>query len=169
MFLDEFQTTIPFDALKYLTAECNYGGRVTDDKDRRLICTLLEDYYCPDAVENPTYKFALDAIYAAPDLETRQEYIDYVNELPLLTPSDVFGFHPNADITKDMNETNLLTSSLLLCTSTEGGGSGKASMEEVLDELCNKILKDFPLPYSIEQVLQKYPVMYNESMNTVLT
>jgi len=46
MFLDEFETTIPFDALKYLTAECNYGGRVTDDKDRRLIVTLLEDYYC---------------------------------------------------------------------------------------------------------------------------
>jgi len=32
----------------------------------------------------------------------------------------VFGFHPNADITKDMNETNLMLDSLLLC-SAEGG------------------------------------------------
>lgn len=48
MFLDEFVgEEIPFEALKYLTAECNYGGRVTDDKDRRLIITLLNDYYCP--------------------------------------------------------------------------------------------------------------------------
>jgi len=62
----------------------------------------------------------------------------------------VFGFHPNADITKDMNETNLLASSLLLCTSTEGAGSGKVTMEDVLDELCNKIIKDFPLPFPIE-------------------
>ena len=47
MFLNENaqEDIIPFDALKYLTAECNYGGRVTDDKDRRLITTLLEDYY----------------------------------------------------------------------------------------------------------------------------
>lgn len=50
MFIDENPTDIPFDALKYLTAECNYGGRVTDDKDRRLIVTLLNDYYCNEAI-----------------------------------------------------------------------------------------------------------------------
>jgi len=48
MFLSECDIgpdNIPYSALKYMTAECNYGGRVTDDKDRRLIITLLGDYY----------------------------------------------------------------------------------------------------------------------------
>lgn len=70
MFLDEFGQQIPYDALKYLTAECNYGGRVTDDKDRRLIITLLEDYYCESTVNDPAYKFALNSIYKPPNAET---------------------------------------------------------------------------------------------------
>lgn len=40
MFLDEFDN-IPYEALNYMVAEANYGGRVTDDKDRRLIKTIL--------------------------------------------------------------------------------------------------------------------------------
>merc|ERR1719310_1972746 len=51
MFLDEAPPNeVPLKALLYLTGECNYGGRVTDDKDRRLIMTLLADYFCLDVL-----------------------------------------------------------------------------------------------------------------------
>lgn len=77
MFLDE-NDYVPFEALRYLTAECNYGGRVTDDKDRNLIKILLEDYYCPLVIdESQKYNFGYEE-YNAPHYETREEYLDHI-------------------------------------------------------------------------------------------
>lgn len=30
----------------YLTGECYYGGKVTDEHDRRVLNTILSDFYC---------------------------------------------------------------------------------------------------------------------------
>lgn len=45
IFIDEYPDKTPFDALKYLTGECNYGGRVTEALDRRTLMVILEVYY----------------------------------------------------------------------------------------------------------------------------
>jgi len=57
MFLDEDIEKIDYKAINYLTSECNYGGRVTDDKDRILIKTLLDDYYNENLILDKNYKF----------------------------------------------------------------------------------------------------------------
>lgn len=67
-----------------------------------------------------------------------------------------------------MNETNLLLNSLLLC-SAEGGSTGGQSFEEKLFALASSLLADFPNPFDIDEVSEKYPVRYEQSMNTVLT
>lgn len=102
MFIDE-NDRIPFPALKYLTAECNYGGRVTDDKDRRLIITLLDDYFNDRVLTDKNYWFGPDENFKIPKLATHQEYLDHIQTLPHLIHPNVFGFHSNADITKDIN------------------------------------------------------------------
>lgn len=43
---------IPFKALVYLTGQCYYGGKVTDDWDRRVLDELLKDFYNEEVFED---------------------------------------------------------------------------------------------------------------------
>ena len=54
MLLEE-QTDIPWPALWYLTGEVTYGGRVTDDMDRRCLHSLLQKFYHPNILQHGYY------------------------------------------------------------------------------------------------------------------
>ncbi|KAI5723048.1 hypothetical protein M8J76_000435 [Diaphorina citri] len=168
MFLNDY-TTIPFDALIYLTGECNYGGRVTDDKDRRLMVSLLKNYYNADIVEQTTYAFSPSKIYRVPSDTSLKGIQSYIQSLPLNNTPEIFGLHENADLTKNFNETRLVLGNILLCAqqgSTPGAQPGDAEAKNVriIDELLGK----FPEQFDEEAAGKKYPILYNQSMNTEL-
>lgn len=48
-YLDKYEE-IPFRVLRFLFTEINYGGRVTDDKDRRLINNLINTFCSSDVL-----------------------------------------------------------------------------------------------------------------------
>jgi dynein heavy chain len=56
---------IPYKTLNYIGAEINYGGRVTDDKDSRLIITILRTYITPGIIEDG-YNFSTSGLYYSP-------------------------------------------------------------------------------------------------------
>jgi dynein heavy chain len=42
--VEEFNE-VPFTALQFLTGDCNYGGRVTDDRNGFALAAILKDFY----------------------------------------------------------------------------------------------------------------------------
>jgi len=61
MLLDEYKD-IPYKAINFLGAQINYGGRVTDDKDGRLIDQIIK-VYVDKKVLMDKYKFSESGDY----------------------------------------------------------------------------------------------------------
>jgi dynein heavy chain len=169
IFLDGLRPDepIPYAALAYLVGECNYGGRVTDDKDRRCIMNILDDFYNPQILDD-AYRFSPSGTYFAPPSGSLENYRDYVRSLPINEGPEVFGLHENANISCAISETNLLLDTALSLQPRAVGGSGK-SWGETLQELAADIEYRVPTVFDIERALIMFPVRYEESMNTVLT
>ena len=77
MFINEYDH-VPFEAISYLTGECNYGGRVTDDWDRRTLLTILSDVYNEDVIKDGRYKFSPSGVYTTPPKGVYAEYVDFI-------------------------------------------------------------------------------------------
>ncbi|KAM7063036.1 dynein axonemal heavy chain 1 [Molossus nigricans] len=166
MFLDEYDN-IPYKVLKYTAGEINYGGRVTDDWDRRCIMNILEDFYSPDVLV-PEHSYSASGIYhqIQPTYDLNG-YLSYIKGLPLNDIPEIFGLHDNANITFAQNETFALLGAIvqLQPKSSSVGGQGR---EEIVEDVAQRVLLQVPEAINVQWVMTKYPVLYEESMNTVL-
>ncbi|CAK6435519.1 unnamed protein product [Pipistrellus nathusii] len=166
MFLDEYEN-IPYKVLKYTAGEINYGGRVTDDWDRRCVMNILEDFYNPEVL-SPEHSYSASGIYhqIQPTYDLNG-YISYIKGLPLNDMPEIFGLHDNANITFAQNETFALLGAIIQLQpkSSSVGGHGR---EEIVEDVAMNILLQVPEPINLQWVMTTYPVLYEESMNTVL-
>lgn len=167
IFLEQYRGTIPYQVLDYLIGDINYGGRVTDDKDQRLIKTILSTYLTPQIFDYKNYKFSKSGTYFCPPPGEHDMYLSYVESLPVNSDPEVFGLNDNADIITAQNEGAALLDTILSIqpkTSAEGG----KSRESIIYDLIEDIEKKIPDMFDNEAVKKQFPTDYNESLNTVL-
>ena len=124
MYLDE-QPTIPYKTLNYLIAEINYGGRVTDDKDVRLITALLLSYLNPEVMAGP-YNFSSSGVYHSPNDLELGEVKSYISSLPLEDDPEIYGLHRNANITFQQKNVKEFFETLLSMQPRTAAGGEKA-------------------------------------------
>uniref|UniRef100_A0A8C0ZKQ1 Dynein axonemal heavy chain 1 n=1 Tax=Cyanistes caeruleus TaxID=156563 RepID=A0A8C0ZKQ1_CYACU len=165
MFLNEY-AEVPYKVLKYTAGEINYGGRVTDDWDRRCIMSILEDFYKPEVL-SPDFVYSESGIYK--QISTSSDLSVSTQGLPLNDSPELFGLHDNADITFAQNETFALLGAIAqLQPKTISLGGRSREEVGIVEEVSKDILAKLPEPMNVQEVIQKYPLLYEESMNTVL-
>ncbi|KAJ3115964.1 Dynein heavy chain 2, axonemal [Phlyctochytrium bullatum] len=148
VLLDEYPN-VPWDALKYLIAEANYGGRVTDDWDRRILRSYINNLFSEEALSTPQYKLSILSSYYIPDTTDLTVVKEYISSLPIYDKPEVFGQHPNADIASQIKESGSILQCLLSLQPQVSTGSG-VSREEKVNTAASDILRKLPEDIDVE-------------------
>eukprot|EP00434_Breviolum_minutum_P000967 symbB.v1.2.000850.t2/scaffold37.1/size397765/22 len=168
LFVNKYKD-VPYKVLNFLGAQINYGGRVTDDKDKLLISTILATFICPEAVnQKDQYKYSSSGIYFAPGAENVEEFVEYIRSLPLYPMPEAFGLHDNCNITCAQEEAFKLLLGMQSMVSAGGGGGDGKSADDVMDATAASIQDKLPKPFALDVCELKFPTQYEESMNTVV-
>ncbi|XP_029444925.1 dynein heavy chain 11, axonemal [Rhinatrema bivittatum] len=150
----EANSKVPWEDLRYLFGEIMYGGHITDDWDRKLCRTYLEEFMSPAMLEG---ELILTPGFIAPPNLDYVGYHKYIDDmLPPESPV-LYGLHPNAEI-----EFLTVTSDNLFKTILEmqprnsfvGEGSGQTTEEKIKNTL-DGILEKLPEEFSMTEIMQK--------------
>ncbi|CAJ1438241.1 unnamed protein product, partial [Effrenium voratum] len=120
----------------------NYGGRVTDDKDVRLISAFLKRYF-NEGVLQDGYKLSPLNAYTCPDEGSLEEVREHVRKLPMDEDPQVFGLHPNAQITAQTEEARKFLD-IILSVQPRIASAGQVRPEQIISEMAEGFLERVP-------------------------
>lgn len=150
----EANSKVPWEDLRYLFGEIMYGGHITDDWDRRLCRTYLEEYMKPEMLDTELY---LAPGFALPPNMDYNGYHRYLDEnLPPESPN-LYGLHPNAEIGfLTATSENLFKTILeLQPRDTGGAGGGGQTREEKVKQILDEILEKLPEEFNMMELMGK--------------
>ncbi|CAM9196185.1 unnamed protein product, partial [Phaeothamnion confervicola] len=135
---------IPWDALRYVTGQINYGGRVTDDWDRRCLMSVLGIYFAEGVLKSDGYRFSRGGEYYAPRPGPHAAIASYLDGLPATDDPELFGMHDNADVAFRAGESAALMAAVLALQPRESSGGGGRGPDDIVTELAEAIAAQMP-------------------------
>ncbi|XP_050527559.1 dynein beta chain, ciliary isoform X2 [Daktulosphaira vitifoliae] len=150
----EANNKVPWEDLRYLFGEIMYGGHITDDWDRKLCISYLEELMQPDLVDGDLY---LAPGFPAPPNTDYQGYHTYIDEvLPSESPV-LYGLHPNAEIGfMSTTSENLFRTVFEMQPREAGAVSGtNVTREDKVKQLVDETLEKLPEEFNINEMMSK--------------
>ncbi|CAN0438741.1 unnamed protein product [Ascophyllum nodosum] len=146
-----YSGSVSWPMVQYMVGEVQYGGKITDAMDRRLFKAYTETWMGP-ATLSPSFRFnplpPLQAghhfNYLIPDSEEVQEYLTYIQSLPCIDGPEVFGLHPNADLTFRNKEGLHLLATLMETQTKQATGRSSGTREDMVLRKCTELLSIMP-------------------------
>lgn len=141
------------------TGHINYGGRVTDDWDRRCLLSILGIYFNEAVMQRAAksdngfveYAYSDSGKYRPAGSGSLQSHLEYFDSLPRVDEPEFFGMHQNAHTAFLRAEsTSLFSLMVQLQPRQTTGGAGKTS-----DEIVMEIIAD---------IQSKHPGLLDESV-----
>ena len=158
MFLEKHleSTTLSWSTLQYMAGEVQYGGRITDNMDRRLFMAYAEAWLSAGTLSpsfafspaHPIVKTPEYFNYKIPSYTELEEYTTYITRFPDVDSPEVLGLHPNADLTFRFKEvTQLLDTILETQPKQTSGAAGGKTREEIVFAKCQELTATVPPDY----------------------
>ncbi|KAF5277248.1 hypothetical protein FQR65_LT00356 [Abscondita terminalis] len=156
----EANSKVPWEDLRYLFGEIMYGGHITDDWDRRLCITYLEELLQPDLVDG---ELLLAPGFPAPPNTDYPGYHSYIDDVMPPESPYLYGLHPNAEIGFLTTTAENLFRTVFEMQPRDAGASGGATItredkvRQIIDEMIEKLPEDFNILEIMGKVEERTP------------
>jgi dynein heavy chain len=154
MYLDENPTEIPWEAIRYLIADANYGGRVTEAPDNRVLRAYAAEYFSVNALA-PKFMLSSLPTYYIPEDNSLASYRAHAKDLPMQELPEAFGQHVNAEIASLIQDTDTMTQIIISMEVGGGGGGNSQERDEQVMKTAESLLDKIPAPMDWEEVAQR--------------
>uniref|UniRef100_A0A2C9KDX9 Uncharacterized protein n=1 Tax=Biomphalaria glabrata TaxID=6526 RepID=A0A2C9KDX9_BIOGL len=135
-----------------------YGGRAIDDFDRRILRTYMDEYM-GDFIFDSFQPFhfyhdeTVDYYIPLPDEPTnKDEYLVYIESLPLANKPDVFGLNPNAEIGYYTQAAKAMWEHLVELQPQTGSSASGISREDYISQIATDVLEKLPSEFDLVKI-----------------
>ncbi|XP_078119766.1 dynein axonemal heavy chain 8-like [Sander vitreus] len=135
--------------VRYMLAEVQYGGRVTDDYDKRLLKCFSRVWFSKKMFD-PSFCFYTG--YKIPVCKTVDEYMECIQSLPTVDSPQALGLHPNADITYQTNTSAEVLDTITNIQPKESAGGSGVTRESIVHNMAQDMLGKLPPNYVPHEV-----------------